>query len=104
MVPSIRVDDLDVDGVELVSPMRPEFDELARPLLGERIAALGLKLKPMLVIVSNESPHTVVSYSKTWTARYAGGRTSVIRSHTSFPETVCGDILIAKTLYQNPLR
>jgi hypothetical protein len=67
---------------------------LVPPLIG-RVADIGLKLKPMLMIVSNESPQTVVSYSKTWTARYAGGRTSVIRGHTSFPETVCGDILIA---------
>jgi hypothetical protein len=50
----------------------------------------------MLAIVSNESPHTVVSYSKPWTARYSGGRTSIIRGHTSFPETVCGDILTAR--------
>jgi hypothetical protein len=69
-----------------------DFDVLARPLIG-RVADIGLKLKPMLMIVSNESPQTVVSYSKTWTARYADGRTSAIRSHTSFPEAVCGDML-----------
>jgi hypothetical protein len=42
MALSIRVDGLDADGVSLLSPARPEFDELARPLLGERIADIGL--------------------------------------------------------------
>jgi hypothetical protein len=90
----IRVKAFDEHGIRIIPPTDTHFDELARPLIG-RVADIGLRLKPMLMIVSNESPHTIVSYSKTWTALYAGGRTSVIRGHTSFPETVCGDILIA---------
>jgi len=81
-------------GVYLIPPTYADFDALARPLIG-RVADIGLKLKPMLAIVSNQSQHTIVSYSKKWTAHYGGGRTSVIRSHTSFPEVVCGDTLIA---------
>jgi len=90
----IRVKAFDEHGITLIPPTHTDFDVLARPLIG-RVADIGLKLKPMLMIVSNESPQTVVSSSKTWTARYADGRTSAIRSHTSFPEAVCGDILIA---------
>jgi hypothetical protein len=82
------------DGIHIIPPTDPDFDELARPLIG-RVADIGLQLKPMLAIVSNKSQHTVVSYSKMWTVRYPDGRTRSIRSHTSFPETVCGDILIA---------
>ncbi len=37
MVLSIRVNGLDKHGVELLTPTRPEFDEIARPLLGEAI-------------------------------------------------------------------
>ena len=55
MALSIRVNGLDAYGLELLSPTRPEFDELARPLLGERIADVGLRLKPMLVIVSTKT-------------------------------------------------
>jgi hypothetical protein len=66
MALSIRIKGLDASGVELLSPARPEFDELARPLLGERIADVGLTLKPMLVIVSNDSIQTVVSLSLDW--------------------------------------
>ena len=47
MTLSIRIKGLDASGVELLSPIRPEFDELARPLLGERIADIGLTLKPI---------------------------------------------------------
>jgi hypothetical protein len=58
MALSIRVDGLDAYGIELLSPTRPEFDELARPLLVERNADLALRLKPMLVIVSNNNIRT----------------------------------------------
>jgi len=92
---SITVKAFDEDGVRIIPPTNPDFDALARPLIG-RVADIGLQLKPMLAIVSNESQQTVVSYSKTWTARYSDGRTSRIRSHTSFPETVCGDVLVAR--------
>ena len=89
----IHVKAFDEYGIKLIPPTSSDFDALARPLIG-RVADIGLKLKPMLVIVSNESPHTIVSYSKTWTVRHTDGRTTV-RGHASFPETVCGDILIA---------
>jgi hypothetical protein len=91
---AIHVKAFDEHGITLIPPTRADFDQLARPLIG-RVGDIGLRLKPLLSIVSNESPDTVVSYSKTWTVRYSGGRTSVIRSHASFPETVCGDIPIA---------
>jgi hypothetical protein len=94
MAPRITVSGFERDGIGLIPPTRPDFDDLARPLIG-RVADIGLRLKPMLAIVVNGSPQTVVSYSKAWTARYADGRTSTIRGHTSFPEAVCGDLLIA---------
>jgi hypothetical protein len=90
----IRVNAFDEHGIKVIPSTYADFDELARPLIG-RVADIGLKLKPMLMIVSNESPQTVVACSQTWTAQYSGGRTSVMRGHTSFPETVCGDILIS---------
>ena len=81
-----------LDGVALISPISPGFDELARPLLG-RISEIGLKLKPMLVIVSNESTDTVVAFSKTWRVLHADGRVSTHRDNTPFPHAVCGDVL-----------
>jgi hypothetical protein len=92
---SIRVSGLDTYGVELLSPTRPEFDEFARPLLGERIANVGLRLKPMLVIVSNENVRTVVSLSLVWGITHQDGRTSRFWQHTSFPEVICGDVVLS---------
>jgi len=95
MALSIRVDGLDAYGIALLSPTRPEFDELARPLLGERIADLGLRLKPMLVIVSNESLRTVVSLSLVWNVTHRSGRTTQFRGHSSFPDVICGDVVLS---------
>jgi hypothetical protein len=95
MALSIRVNGLDAYGVALLSPTRPEFDEVARPLLGERIADIGLRLKPMLVIVSNESVRTVVSLSLVWSVTHRSGRTSRFWGHTSFPDVICGDTILS---------
>jgi hypothetical protein len=95
MALSIRVSGLDAYGVELLSPTRPEFDEFARPLLGERIADVGLRLKPMLVIVSNENVRTVVSLSLVWRVTHRDGRTTRFWSHTSFPDVICGDVVLS---------
>ena len=95
MALSIRVTGLDAFGVKLLSPTQPEFDEFARPLLGERIADVGLRLKPMLVIVSNENVRTVVSLSLVWRVTHRDGRTTQFWGHTSFPEVICGDILLS---------
>lgn len=95
MALSIRVDGLDAYGIELLAPTRPEFDAVARPLLGDRIADIGLKLKPMLVIVSNENNRTVVSLSLVWRVTHRDGRTMEFWGHTSFPEVICGDVVLS---------
>jgi hypothetical protein len=95
MALSIRADGLDAHGVELLPPTRPEFDEFARPLLGERIADAGLRLKPMLVIVSNENVRTIVSLSLVWRVTHQSGRTTRFWGHTSFPEVICGDVVLS---------
>ena len=92
----IRVDGLEADGVSLVSPTLPTFDDMARPLLGERIADIGLKLKPMLVIVSNETSQTIVSLSVVWRVTHQSGRRTSFWSHTSFSDVVCGDVLFSQ--------
>jgi hypothetical protein len=46
----IYVTGLDADGVGLIAPTAPQFDELARPMVG-RVADVALRLKPLLVIV-----------------------------------------------------
>ena len=95
MALTIRVDGLGAYGIELLSPSRPEFDELARSLLVERIADLALRLKPMLVIVCNENVQTVVSLSLVWDVTHRSGRTTGFWGHTSFPDVICGDTVLS---------
>ena len=86
---------LDGEGVTLLPPTAPEFDSVARPLIGERVADLALRLKPMLVVVSNRSEKPIVSFSVVWHVRYPSGQTTRCWGHASFPKAVCGDALAA---------
>jgi hypothetical protein len=90
---SIHVQGL--DGLTLLSPADPGFDAVATPMLG-RVASLALRLKPFLVIVSNQSPRTVVSFSKNWRVTHGDGRTTMFREAVSFPHAVCGDALVSR--------
>jgi hypothetical protein len=71
MALSIHVTDFPADGIKLIPATDDGFDALARPLIG-RVADIGLQLEPLPFVVSNESEHTVVSFSKKWTVRYEG--------------------------------
>jgi len=95
MALSIQVSDFQADGIKVIPATDDAFDALARPLIG-RVADIGLQLKPLLFVVSNESEETVVAFSKLWTVRHEDGRTTTMRSHTSFPEYVCGDVLMSR--------
>src|SRR5579859_7544606 len=86
----LRITDLTVHGVRLIPPTDPSFDNLTRPLIGERAADPVLKLKPMLVIVSNESDQPIASLSLVWTVRYQDGRTNRHWTHASFPWAISG--------------
>src|SRR5215471_18334208 len=95
MALSIHVSDFQAEGIKVIPETAENFDAIARPLIG-RVADIGLQLKPLLFIVSNESEHTIVSFSKTWTVRHESGRTTTMRSHTSFPEYICGDVFVSR--------
>jgi hypothetical protein len=84
-----------LERLTLLSPSDPAFDGMAAPLLG-RVTDLALRLKPFLVIVTNESQKTVVSFSKKWSVAHKGGRSTTFREHISFPEVVCGDTLVSR--------
>jgi hypothetical protein len=90
---TLTVDDLPAAGVRLMSPAEPDFDAVARPLIGERVADVALQLKPILTVVSNDSGRTIVSCSVVWMLTHVGARTTRIWGHTSFPKAACGDVL-----------
>src|SRR5579872_103489 len=83
---SIEVSGFDADGVVLIPPTAPDFDALARPMVG-RVADVALQLKPMLVILANRSARRIVAFSKAWRIQYADGRTLNSRDEQLFPES-----------------
>jgi len=90
---SVSIEDLASDGVALISPADPSFDVLARPLIGNRVSDVALRLKPMLTIVVNDSGRTIVSYSVVWEVAQAGRGPDWYWGHASFPNAVCRDVV-----------
>ena len=86
----VTLSDLKADGVRLVSPLSSDFDRIARPLIGRRSDRL-LGLKPLLVVVTNDTRKTVAAASVIFrVARPVGG--IVAWTNVAFPDVVVGDI------------
>jgi hypothetical protein len=86
----VTISDLKSDGVTLVSPLDPTFDDLARPLIGRRAGPL-FGLKPLLVVVTNDTSKTIAAASIVFrVARPVGGFTAW--TNVSFPDVVVGDL------------
>jgi hypothetical protein len=88
---SIHVTSWKTEGITLTSPADPEFDSLARSLFRGNSEEL-LKLKPFLVIISNNSGRTLVAYTLCWEVRMPDGRPFVTRSQHKYPDAVAGSI------------
>ena len=102
MTAPVTVSGLDRHGVSLMSPLDPAFDETARPLIGSR-ADRVFKMKPMLVIVRNDAPRTIVALSLTWrVSKRVGGL--VHRTNSVFPHVVCGDQTVSRDAAGGPAR
>jgi hypothetical protein len=87
---ALRVEVAGIGDVSIISPAAPEFDSIATSLLG-RHAERVLPLKPLLAVVSNQSPHTIVAFTSEWKwSPNTSGATTTARSHMRFPDAVCG--------------
>ena len=94
MTAPVTVSGIERHGVSLVSPVDPSFDAIARPLIGSRADRI-FKMTPMLVVVRNDAPCTIVALSLTWrVSKRVGGL--VHRTNSVFPRVVCGDQAIAR--------
>jgi len=68
--PVVTVTSLTGQGLALISPASSNFDDAIRRLLPDRIAGPALATKPYLVILSNQSGHTIVAFSTVWDITY----------------------------------
>jgi hypothetical protein len=86
----VTILDLRAHGIRLLSPLDPAFDGIAGPLIGPRSNRL-LGLKPLVVVVTNDTRKTVAAVSVIFrVAKPSGG--IVAWTNVAFPDVVVGDI------------
>jgi hypothetical protein len=96
----VTLSDLNGDGVRLTSPLNPDFDRIARPLIGRRADQL-FGLKPLLVLIANDTRKTVAAASVVFrVAKPTGG--IVAWTNVGFPDVIVGDIGSEKRLGVRP--
>ena len=96
----VTLSDLKGDGVRLVSPLHPDFDRIARPLIGRRADQL-FALKPLLVLIANDTRKTVAAASVVFrVAKPVDG--IVAWTNVAFPDVIVGDIGSSKRLGVRP--
>jgi hypothetical protein len=87
---TVKVTGLDSDGVTLISPSSPGFDALVSKLMANEATGAALQLKPYLVVVSNQSAHTVVAFDTVWKLTYRDSRTENTFVQFKYPDAVAG--------------
>jgi len=98
----VTLSDLKGDGVRLVSPLDSDFDRFARPLIGRRADQL-FGLKPLLVLIANDTQKTVAAASVIFrVAKSIGGL--VAWTNVAFPDVIVGDIGSSKRLGVRPMQ
>src|SRR5262245_37261859 len=82
-------------GLTVRSPLDPQFDDLATAIM-RRVAPIGLRLKPLLALLENQSNKTVVATAVTFWIQHRNGTTTTIRMQSKAPEVICGDEAILR--------
>ena len=61
----VEVDSSPLAGVEIIAPGDPRFDPEARQIVGAKLDLIKT-LSPLLMLIKNNSQHTIVAYSPEW--------------------------------------
>jgi hypothetical protein len=91
MNPTVTVDETPLNGVRLIAPTAPGFDARVQALIPS-FATIALQLQPVLVIVDNASPHTVVAYTIRFDF-YWGTSSKTDYLQSKFPDAVANSRL-----------
>jgi hypothetical protein len=86
---TIEIADFPAEGVTLTPATAPDFDERAQAILNGRADPV-LELKPLLAIVQNRNPRTVVAYAVSFTRTLRNGMSAVDYAQFKFPDAVAG--------------
>lgn len=87
MTPTIRVIGLDKAGVTLVTAASADFEAQVRKEAG-KWAGAALLYSPQLVIVRNESPHTIVAYAISFKSIRPDGKWDFHHIEFKYPDAV----------------
>jgi hypothetical protein len=87
VIPTIRAIGLDTAGVTLVTAASADFEAQVREEAG-KWAAAALLSSPDLVIVRNESPHTIVAYAISFTSTRSDGIRDFHHIEFKYPDAV----------------
>ena len=77
-------------GIELISPDSPNFDSVVMDLLPTQTAQVALDLKPLVVIVSNQSAGEIVAYALVWKVTYKDKGTETTTVQFKYPDAIAG--------------
>ena len=84
----VEVDSSPLAGVEIITPGAPRFDPEARQIVGAKLD-LVKTLSPLLMLIKNNSQHTIVAYSPEWDLKRGGEEIPWVALRT-FPMAISG--------------
>lgn len=87
-------------GVEIIAPGDPRFDQEARQIVGAKLD-LVKTLSPLLMLIKNNSQHSIVAYSPEWDLMRGAEEIPFVALRT-FPMAISGPECDA--LYDRPIR
>ena len=84
----VVVDSSPLAGVEIIAPGDPRFDQEARQIVGAKLD-LVKTLSPLLMLIKNNSQHTIVAYSPEWDLKRGPEEIPFVALRT-FPMAISG--------------
>jgi hypothetical protein len=84
----VVVDSSPLAGVEIIAPGDPRFDQEARQIVGTKLD-LVKTLSPLLMLIKNNSQHTIVAYSPEWDLKRGDEEIPFVALRT-FPMAISG--------------
>jgi hypothetical protein len=87
----VVVDSAPLAGVEIIAPGDPRFDQEARQIVGAKLD-LVKTLSPLLMLIRNNSQHTIVAYSPEWDLKRGTEEIPFVALRT-FPMAIAGPVV-----------
>ena len=87
----VVADSSTLPGVEVIAPGDPRFDQEARQIVGGKLN-LVKTLSPLLMLIKNNSQHTIVAYSPEWDLKRGAEEIPFVAVRT-FPMAITAQVV-----------